>query len=300
MGAQADSACRKSGEDDVAIPDGHFLMGAGNLYPEEGPPHEESVGPFSIDRYAVTNAQFARFVAATGYVTDAERKPDPADYPEADPKALVAGGAVFRQPAAADLDDPMQWWQIVPGANWQHPEGPDSSIEGRGDYPVVQVSYNDALAYAHWLGRDLPTEIQMEYAARGGLDGKKYAWGDEFTPGSKPQANTWQGKFPVVNTGADGFPGLAPVGCFPPNGYGLYDMIGNVWEWSSTLYQPVADQGHRPNRALRVIKGGSFLCAPNYCFRYRPAARESQESGFSSSHLGFRTVGNRSKWGEMK
>jgi formylglycine-generating enzyme required for sulfatase activity len=192
----------------------------------------------------------------------------------------------------------------VAGADWRHPEGPGSSIAGKDNDPVVQVSYNDALAYAHWAGRELPTEEQYEYAARGGLDGKTYAWGDELTPGGKFQANVWQGEFPNANTGADGFVGRAPAGCFPANGYGLYDMIGNVWKWTSTLYtatkegtmsmSDVMPSTKVPSaRVMRTIKGGSFLCAPNYCRRYRPAAREGQESGFSSAHLGFRTVSNR-------
>jgi sulfatase modifying factor 1 len=197
----------------------------------------------------------------------------------------------------------VQWWAFVPGADWRHPEGPDSSIKGRDNDPVVQVSYNDAMAYAKWVGRDLPTEAQYEYAARGGLDGKTYAWGDDFTPGGKYQANSWQGTFPTKNTGSDGFSGLAPVGCFPANGYGLYDMTGNVWKWTSTLYGPVMDNemavagmpagGTPASRVLRATKGGSYLCAPNYCRRYRPAARQPQESGFSAAHLGFRTVNNK-------
>jgi formylglycine-generating enzyme required for sulfatase activity len=195
----------------------------------------------------------------------------------------------------------MQWWSFIAGADWRHPEGPRSSIAGKDDYPVVQVSYNDALAYAHWLGRELPTEEQFEYAARGGLDGKTYAWGDELNPGGKHMANTWQGEFPNTNTGADGFADAAPVGCFPPNGYGLYDMTGNVWQWTSSLYgreskemmeMPGIGMKTPASRVTRTIKGGSFLCAPNYCRRYRPAARQAQESSFSALHLGFRTVSN--------
>ena len=277
-------------------------MGSQEYYEEEGPVHAATVANFWIDRYAVTNAEFARFVAATHYVTDAERKPNPADYPEVPPDKLVAGGAVFTSPTGVrTMEDPMQWWAFVPGADWRHPSGPGSSIAGHDNYPVVQVSYNDALAYARWAGRALPTEEQIEYAARGGLDGKTYAWGDELTPGGKWQANSWQGDFPNLNTGDDGFTGLAPVGCFPANGYGLYDMIGNVWEWTVSLYSAAAkDDMPMPDmpaktpmsRVMRTIKGGSFLCAPNYCRRYRPAARQSQESGFSAMHLGFRTVRN--------
>ncbi len=281
-------------------------MGSTEFYEEEGPVHLETVPAFRIDRYDVTNAEFARFVAATHYVTDAERKPDRADYPNIPADKLVAGGAVFTSPTGVrTMEDPMQWWAFVPGADWRHPEGPDSSIKGRDNYPVVQVSYNDAMAYAKWVGRDLPTEAQYEYAARGGLDGKTYGWGDDFTPGGKYQANSWQGTFPTKNTGADGFSGLAPVGCFPANGYGLYDIIGNVWKWTATLYGPTMDNemavagmpagGTPASRVLRATKGGSYLCAPNYCRRYRPAARQPQESGFSAAHLGFRTVRNGAK-----
>jgi sulfatase modifying factor 1 len=297
------AACRTPDHSEVQIPGGTFQMGSAAYYEEEGPVHFETVASFWIDRYDVTNADFARFVAATHYVTDAERKPSPVDYPEIPADKLVPGGAVFTSPKGVrTLENPTQWWTFAPGAEWRHPEGPGSSIEGRENYPVVQVSYNDALAYAKWVGRELPTEAQYEYAARGGLDGKTYAWGDELTPGGKHQANVWQGEFPNVDTGADGFSGLAPVGCFPANGYGLFDMIGNVWKWTATLYGPVAEgdmmQAQTWNkrspaaRILRVTKGGSFLCAANYCRRYRPAARQPQESGFSAAHLGFRTVRN--------
>jgi len=288
----AAASCRKPDGGAVRITGGTFKMGSEDYYPEEGPVHEASVKSFAIDRYAVTNAQFAKFVAATHYVTDAERKPDPADYPDIPADKLVAGGAVFVPPdGARRAEDPMAWWQFVPGADWRHPEGPNSGIGGKDDYPVVQVSYNDALAYARWAGRALPTEEQFEYAARGGLDGKTYAWGDELAPGGKYQANNWQGEFPVRNTAADGFVGAAPVGCFPANGYGLYDMIGNVWEWTSSPYEKGENKAPA-SRLLRTIKGGSFLCAPNYCRRYRPAARQPQETSFSALHLGFRTVSN--------
>ncbi|HLG87120.1 MAG TPA: formylglycine-generating enzyme family protein [Alphaproteobacteria bacterium] len=291
-GAPLQSACKKPDGSEVHVPGGTFQMGSTEYYQEEGPVHSATVGGFSIDRFAVTNAQFAKFVKATGYVTDAEKAPKPEDYPEVPKNQLVAGGAVFTPPdGVRHAEDPMTWWSFVPGADWRHPSGPKSGIKGKDDYPVVQVSYNDAVAYAHWAGRELPTEAQLEYAARGGLDGKTYAWGDELNPDGKYMANTWQGEFPGQNLGSDGFPGIAPVGCFPPNGYGLYDMIGNVWEWSSTPYDPKAAPTP-PSRLLRTIKGGSFLCAPNYCHRYRPAARQPQESGFSSMHLGFRTVKN--------
>lgn len=299
------AACVKPDRSEVQVAGGTFHMGSEQFYPEEGPVHEVAVRSFRIDRFDVTNAEFARFVSATHYVTDAERKPDPKDYPEIPADKLVPGGSVFTSPhGVRSLEDPMQWWAFVPGADWRHPEGPDSSIAGRDDDPVVQVSYNDALAYARWVGRDLPTEEQYEYAARGGLDGKVYAWGDEMAPAGKFQANTWQGEFPNSNQGADGFSGRAPAGCFPANGYGLYDMIGNVWKWTSSVFTAPKDGGMAmpdvmPSskvpeaRVMRTIKGGSFLCAPNYCRRYRPSAREGQESGFSSAHLGFRTVSNR-------
>jgi formylglycine-generating enzyme required for sulfatase activity len=295
--------CRAPDQSEVHIAGGTFQMGSADYYEEEGPVHSETVAPFWIDRYDVTNADFARFVAATHYVTDAERTPDPADYPDIPKDKLVAGGAVFTSPEGVrTMDDPMQWWSFVRGADWRHPDGPDSTIAGRDNDPVVQVSYNDAVAYATWKRRALPTEAQYEYAARGGLDGKTYGWGDELTPGGKFQANVWQGTFPTDDSGADGFSGRAPVGCFPANGYGLYDMIGNVWKWTASLYaaegqdkmpdMPTGRMGTPAARVLRTIKGGSFLCAPNYCRRYRPAARQPQETGFSAAHLGFRTVRN--------
>lgn len=294
-------SCRTPDRTQVRVAGGTFQMGSTEFYEEEGPIRQVSVKAFSIDRYDVTNAEFARFVAATHYVTDAERKPDPKDYPDIPADKLVAGGAVFTSPTGVrTMEDPLQWWAFIPGADWRHPEGPDSNIRGRENYPVVQISFNDALAYARWEGRDLPTEEQYEFAARGGLDGKTYGWGDELTPGGKFQANYWQGEFPNKNNGSDGFSGRAPVGCFPANGYGLYDMIGNVWKWTSSPYGPAMGSemqmpdmpaGNMPgSRLLRATKGGSFLCAANYCRRYRPAARQPQESGFSAAHLGFRTV----------
>jgi len=297
-------ACRLPDRSEVHIAGGTFQMGSAEYYEEEGPVHTETVAPFWIDRYDVTNAEFAKFVAATHYVTDAEKRPNPADYPEIEKDKLVAGGAVFISPTGGvrTMEDPMQWWSFVPGADWRHPDGPGSSIAGHDNDPVVQVSYDDALAYAKWEGRELPTEAQYEFAARGGLDGKTYGWGDELTPGGKYQANVWQGTFPTSNAGSDGFSGRAPVGCFPANGYGLYDTIGNVWKWTSSLYATPDSKDAMPDmpmsktpssRVLRTIKGGSFLCAPNYCRRYRPAARQSQETSFSAAHLGFRTVSNR-------
>lgn len=264
-------------QDLVAVPGGRLLMGAGAMYREEGPTVVVDVAPFAIDRYEVTNRQFAAFVAATGYVTMAERGPEP-------------GSAVFTpQKALAGLSDAMPWWRFQPGANWRAPEGSGSTIAGRDDDPVVHVAFEDALAYARWLGRDLPTEAEWEFAARGGIVGARYAWGDDPEAAAVPRANTWQGFFPVEDSGADGHAGLAPVGCYKPNGYGLHDMIGNVWEWTADPY--VA--GMRPGTgdpAVRTVKGGSYLCSPDYCARFRPAARQPQKTGLGTSHIGFRTV----------
>lgn len=247
----------------VLIPAGTFAMGD-TLYPEEGPVREVSVRSFWMDRTEVTNAEFAAFVRATGYVTTAER-PD------------QKGAAVFVMPSgSADLSSITSWWRYAEGANWRHPGGPGTSIEGRDDYPVVAVTLKDAEAYAKWKGRRLPNEEEWERAARAG----------SLTPPDHEQpkaANTWQGIFPVIDTAEDGFPGMSPVGCFEPNAYGLFDMVGNVWEMTNTVYE-----GHSPT--AQVIKGGSFLCAPNYCRRYRPAARQPQEADLGTSHVGFRTV----------
>ncbi|HET9005982.1 MAG TPA: SUMF1/EgtB/PvdO family nonheme iron enzyme, partial [Actinomycetes bacterium] len=253
----------------------------------------------------VTNAQFRRFVKATGYVTVAEQAPDPADYPDADPALLVPGGLVF-QPSAGpvDLSNWRSWWAWVPGASWRSPEGPGSTLHGRDLHPVVQVCYADALAYAAWAGKALPTEAEWEYAARGGLEGKVFAWGDEFAPKGRQMANTWQGEFPWQNLLLDRYERTSPVGSFPPNGFGLVDMAGNVWEWTSDLFTPDhSDEGccapHNPqvtSPALaeaiprRVIKGGSHLCAPSYCLRYRPAARQGEAIDTATTHIGFRCV----------
>jgi formylglycine-generating enzyme required for sulfatase activity len=268
---------------EVFVRGGTFQMGTDNAYPEERPRREVTVGDFWIDTHEVTNAEYAAFVEETGYVTVAERVPDPAQYPDIPEDLLVPGSVLFIPPT--DLSrgfDPLSWWRFMPGANWREPEGPGSSIEGLDHYPVVHVAYEDALAYAEWAGRNLPTEAEWEYAARGGLDGAPYAWGDALHPDGKIMANNWQGIFPVQNTEEDGFRGLAPVGCFPANGYGLHDMIGNVWEWTTSPYNGGED--------FRVIKGGSFLCAPNYCMRYRPSARQPGEAGLGTGHTGFRTV----------
>ncbi|MAU40271.1 MAG: gliding motility-associated lipoprotein GldK [Kordiimonas sp.] len=292
-----------SHDNQVYIAGGSFLMGAEGQYPEEGPVRPVTVTPFWIDAYEVTNAQFARFVAETGYVTVAEQTPKPEDFPGVTKDKLVAGSILFTPPSDFSRGfNPLSWWQFVPGANWRHPDGPDSDLAGRDHMPVVHIAYADAVAYAQWAGRDLPTEEQWEYAARGGLEQNTYAWGEELMPDGKPRANHWQGLFPVQNTKDDGYSGMAPVGCFPANGYGLYDMIGNVWEWTRDVYYPAHDFANdaapmgydprQPNIPVKVIKGGSFLCAPNYCMRYRPSARHAQDTGLGTGHVGFRTVLN--------
>ncbi len=278
----------EGGRDDmVRIEGGRFTMGTNDSWPEEAPARSAEVGSFWIDRYEVTNAEFAAFVEATGYVTVAERPADPAANPGIDPDLLVPGAIVFVAPEnVSNQDDISQWWEYVPGANWRHPQGPDSTVEGRESYPVVGVTREDALAYAQWLGRDLPTEAEWEFAARGGLTDAEYVWGDEQVPGGQWQANAWQGVFPVINEVKDGFPGSAPVGCFSANGYGLYDMAGNVWELMKDDYADLRG----PQPGMVVIKGGSFLCADNYCLRYRPTARQPASYDLGTTHIGFRTV----------
>jgi formylglycine-generating enzyme required for sulfatase activity len=280
------------------LPGGSFLMGCEDFYPEEGPIRRVELRGFSIDTHPVTVAEFRRFVKATGYVTVAERPLDASDYPDADAAALVPGSLVF-QPARGpvDLRDFRNWWAYVSGATWQRPEGPASDTYTRGRHPVTQVAYEDAQAYAAWAGKALPTEAEWEYAARGGLEGAVFAWGDEFAPDGRMMANTWQGEFPWQNLMSDGYAGTSPVGTFAPNGYGLYDMTGNVWEW--TCDEAQANRAERPCCApsepgaqipRRVIKGGSHLCAPNYCLRYRPAARQFEAVDTSTTHIGFRCV----------
>ena len=279
----------------VWIEGGSFSMGSDSFYPEESPPVETVVAGFLIDRHEVTNRQFGRFVAATGYITVAERQPLPEDLPQFPPDRLTPGSVVFIDPMAAiPGGDITQWWQFIEGADWRHPEGPASSITGRDDYPVVHLAYEDAVAYAQWLGHQLPTEAQWEYAALAGAKSTPLHAGEP--------ANTWQGIFPLRNTKQDGYTATAPVGCYPPNGYGLYDMIGNVWEWVSDWYYPGHrfsaagyEQGYDPRQPgvpVKVIKGGSYLCAQNYCMRYRPSARQPQEATLGAAHIGFRTVVN--------
>ena len=293
----------------VWVPGGTFRMGSLDFYPEERPVREVRVDGFWIDRHPVTNQQFSRFVAATGYVTVAERRPDPALYPGAPPENLVAGSMVFVPPAGpVDLRDSGQWWVWTPGADWRHPRGPESAIAGLAEHPVVHVALRGVEAYCAWAGTDLPTEAEWEVAARGGLDGAVFTWGDEERPNGEIMANTWQGHFPWQNTTADGYVATSPVGSFPANGYGLLDMAGNVWEWTKDWYAlpspaPPAtaccaaarEASINPRQAhfripRKVVKGGSHLCAPNYCFRYRPAARQPQDIDTGMSHLGFRTV----------
>lgn len=299
----------------VLIPGGQFLMGSDNHYAEEAPAHRVNVESFFIDTTPVTNRQFKEFVAATGHVTVAETVPDARDYPGALPHMLFAGSLVFQKASGpVDLRNWSNWWAFVKGANWRHPLGPGSGLFKKDNYPVVHIAYADALAYASWAGKDLPTESEWEFAARGGLDAAEYAWGDEFAPGGKQMANTWQGQFPYENLLTDGHERTSPVGSYPPNGYGLYDMIGNVWEWTSDFWSdrhpndapkaccvPLNPRGgpeassYDPRQpeiriARKVLKGGSHLCAPNYCRRYRPAARHAEPVDTSTSHVGFRCV----------
>jgi sulfatase modifying factor 1 len=273
-------------------------MGSDDFYPEERPVREASVEGFWIDVHPVTVASFRRFVKATGYVTLAERTPDAAGYPGADPEQLVPGSIVFRPTQGpVSLDDHRAWWKYVPGACWRSPEGPGSDTYTRARHPVVHIAHEDALAYAGWAGRVLPTEAEWERAARGGLEGATYAWGEDPLPGGRYMANTWQGEFPRRDLGLDGHVGTSPVGAYPANGYGLLDVTGNVWEWTAEDFGlPRADGAccapdHGGGEIGRkVIKGGSHLCAPSYCLRYRPAARQGQDTDSSTSHLGFRCV----------
>ena len=283
-------------------------MGSDRHYPEERPARMVTVDPFRIDTYPVTNRRFMEFVRETGYVTLAERPPRPDLYPGARAEDLVPGSLVFEMTEGpVDLGDFRNWWVWKPGADWRHPLGPGSSLDGLEDHPVVHVAYPDARAFARWAGMRLPSEAEWEHAARGGLEGAEFAWGDQDVQETLPRANTWQGRFPYENTELDGWTRTSPVGCFDPNGYGLYDMIGNVWEWTSSRYMPAPGRSFArccgPPRSTqfapapepgpfpsRTIKGGSHLCTVQYCFRYRPAARQPQTIDTSAGHLGFRCV----------
>jgi formylglycine-generating enzyme required for sulfatase activity len=278
-------------------------MGSEEFYPEELPVRAVRVEGFWIDAHPVTVGEFRRFVEATGYVTVAERPLDPAVYPGADRAVLVPGSAVFCATEEPVPLDSMVWWRYVPGACWYAPEGRDSDVSGREDHPVTQVAYEDAEAYARWAGKALPTESEWERAARGGLEGARFAWGDEENPDGRWMANTWQGEFPWENLVLDGYPGTSPVGSFPFNGYGLHDMIGNVWEWTCEPRAPAfagsgapppccapPDRSPTSPDTTRIIKGGSHLCAPNYCLRYRPSARQAQTVDTSTGHIGMRCV----------
>ncbi len=311
---RATAGADDSPRDMVWVPGGAFMMGSDRHYPEEAPAHGVYVDGFWMDRYQVTNDKFSEFVRATGYVTVAERAPRPEDYPGVPPSALVSGSAVFRQTTSpVDLGNPGLWWDYLPGASWRYPEGRGSSLDGRGDHPVVHVCYEDAAAFARWAGKSLPTEAPWERAARGGLEGCSFCWGEEFAPNGEVMANAWQGEFPWQNRKPRA-PGTEPVGSYPANGFGLFDMAGNVWEWTTDFFHPghVADAADRPRCccpprnpagparalaepgsptiALRVLKGGSYLCAENYCMRYRPAARIPYGSDSGAVHIGFRCV----------
>jgi len=300
----------------VFIDGGSFRMGSADFYPEERPVRQVEVDGFWIDQHPVTAEQFRRFVDATGYVTVAERPLDPADYPDADPSLLVPGSLVFHPtPGPVDLTDYSAWWDYVPGASWRLPTGTRTPLRRRREHPVVHIAHEDAAAYAAWAGKQLPTEAEWEFAARGGLGEAVFCWGDEFMPDGRLMANTWHGAFPHQHDSPDEWLRTSPVGSYPPNGFGLYDMAGNVWEWTDDYFSafqapvtespccaprdprvpaPVAGSyatdepgGHIPRR---VTKGGSHLCAPNYCLRYRPAARQGEAIDTSTGHIGFRCI----------
>jgi formylglycine-generating enzyme required for sulfatase activity len=301
--------------DMIWIPGGTFAMGSNTNYPEERPVHRVTVDGFWMDRYPVTNARFRRFVEATGHVTFAEIPPRAEDYPGAKPDMLYVGSLIFvKPPGRVDRRNIGNWWQYLRGADWRHPYGPGSSIEGLDHHPVVHVTFGDAQAFAEWDGKELPTEAEWEFAARGGLEDAPYAWGNEFIPGGRMMANTWQGEFPWQNLRTDGYEGTSPVDAFPPNGYGAHDMVGNVWEWTTDWYEPRHPaeatkacciprnpRGGRETESYdlrqpeiriprKVLKGGSHLCAPNYCRRYRPAARFPEPVDTSTCHVGFRCI----------
>lgn len=299
----------------VWIPGGTFTMGSDLHYPEEAPTHKVTVDGFWMDQFTVTNHDFQKFVEETHYVTIAERPLDPNDYPSASPEALVPGSLVFKKTKGrVDMRNIANWWEYRQGANWRNPHGVGSSLEGRWDHPVVHVAWEDVEAYATWAGKELSSEAEWEFAARGGLEGKTYEWGDEHLPGGRTMANFWLGEFPWQSLKPPGLEETSPVGSYPPNGYGLYDMTGNVWEWTQDWYQ--TQHTHDKNKACcvpknprgglkegsfdpyqpdiliprKVLKGGSCLCSANYCYRYRPAARSPQMIDSASMHIGFRCI----------
>ncbi len=295
----------------VRVAGGDFVMGSRDFFPEERPTRSVTVEPFWMDPFPVTNAAFGRFVRETGYVTVAERDLDPTEFPGARNGDLVPGALVFRPTAGpVPLDDWRRWWAYAPGASWRHPQGPGSDLRGRDHHPVTQVAYEDANAYADWAGKSLPTEAQWEFAARGGLEQATFSWGEEFTPRGRRMANTWMGRFPwefLPGRGQSDHPGTTKVRTYPPNGFGLFDMTGNVWEWTTDYFDPHRPIGQKGSCCApqtgaqtppesgerfprRVIKGGSYLCAPNYCLRYRPAARQGQSEDTATCHLGFRCI----------
>jgi formylglycine-generating enzyme required for sulfatase activity len=297
---------------------GTFMMGSNKFYPEEKPAHKVTVDSFWIDKYLVTNKEYSAFVSATNYVTVAERPLNLAEFPNVAEEDLVPGSMVFeKRNGPVDLKNYANWWRWMKGASWKHPQGPDSTINGLDNNPVVHVAYEDAVAYAKWAGKNLPTEAEWEFAARGGLDSMDFTWGNEDNQLSKPMANTWQGEFPYQNLLIDKYEGTSPVGAFDPNGYGLFDMAGNVWEWTSDWYVPHLDESaskaitccttsmnprvmsfdysydpRQPQFKIprKVVKGGSHICAPNYCLRYRPAARQPQMIDTGMTHIGFRCI----------
>jgi len=299
----------------VWIPGGTFTMGSDNFYPEEAPAHQVTVDGFWIDKYPVTNEEFKKFVEETNYITVAERPLNPEDYPGVALEALVPGSLVFQKPKfKVNLDNYGNWWSYVPGANWKHPEGPTSNLNNRWNHPVTHVAWEDVEAYSKWIGKEIPTEAEWEFAARGGLDSKIYEWGDEQFPNSSMMANFWIGEFPWQHLNKTGYDGTSPVGSFPPNNYGLYDMTGNVWEWTNDWFEPkhahnktkacciplnpmggLKEKSYDPHQPeiripRKVLKGGSHLCAMNYCYRYRPAARSPQMLDSASCHIGFRCI----------
>ena len=282
----------------INVKGGEFKFGDNRYYPDEGPIKLAQVADFNIDKTEVTNAQFQAFTDTTGYITAAEIGLSEQEFPTIPPEFRLPGSMVFVAPELDKPSAPATWWQFMPGANWRYPEGPQSSIDGKGAFPVVHIIHADAMAYAKWLGRRLPSEEEWEYSSRGGLEGASFSWGEEAPNAGVSKANTWQGRFPYSNMNEDGFVGRSPVGCFAANGLGLHDTTGNVWEWTDTPYGPDRERDYgaagydpqQPGITVKTLKGGSFLCSDNYCQRFRPAARQAQDTTLASSHIGFRTA----------